>query len=254
MREEKNEHRKTVLITGAGRGIGKAIALKFAEAGYITVLNSRTESELKMVSDEINELGGISFYIAGDISKIDTVKQIFEEIQYISREYNNENVIDVLINNAGVAHIGLFQDMTAEEWENIISTNLTSVFNTCHEAIPYMLKAGSGKIINISSVWGICGASCEVAYSASKGGINALTRALGKELAPSNISVNAIACGAIDTVINSQLDEEERKQLEEEIPIGRMGKTKEVAELCLKLTELSTYLTGEVIKLDGAWI
>ena len=254
MKEEKNVYKKNVLITGAGRGIGRAVAIRFANAGYITVLNSRTASELEDVTDEIEKLGVPSFYIAGDISKMDTAKRIFEKMKDISVRFNTENVIDVLINNAGIAHIGLFQDMTPEEWERVISTNLTSVFNTCHEAIPYMLRAGEGKIINISSVWGICGASCEVAYSASKGGINALTRALAKELAPSNISVNAIACGAIDTVMNSQLDEEEREQLEEEIPYGRMGKPEEAAELCLKLAELPNYLTGEVMKLDGGWI
>lgn len=162
--------------------------------------------------------------------------------------------IDVLINNAGISHIGLLQDMSIDEWNNIISINLTSVFSCCKLAIPYMLRAGHGSIINISSVWGVAGASCEVAYSATKGGINAFTKALAKELAPSGINVNAIACGVMDTEMNSCFTDEEIKNIIEEIPAGRMGCPDEAAALALSLSEGSSYLTGQVIVLDGGYI
>ena len=137
--------------------------------------------------------------------------------------------MDILINNAGISHIGLFSDMTPEEWNRILSTNLTSIYNLCSQCIPDMVHKKSGSILNISSVWGNVGASCEVAYSATKGGNHALTRALAKELAPSGIQVNAIACGAIDTEMNGFLSEEDRQMLIDEIPAGRMGLPEEVA-------------------------
>ena len=161
--------------------------------------------------------------------------------------------LDVLVNNAGISYIGLFQDMTPDEWNHILNTNLT-FFNCCRLAVPMMVSRKSGRILNISSVWGVCGASCEVAYSATKGGINAMTRALAKELAPSSIQVNAIACGAIDTEMNQFLDEEERNALLEEIPAGRMGRAEEVGKLAYQLGSEDSYLTGQIIQLDGGWI
>ena len=163
------------------------------------------------------------------------------------------NGIDILINNAGIAHIGLLCDMTDDEWNRILQTNLSSVFYCSRAAIPHMVSQKSGKILNISSIWGSVGASCEAAYSATKSGVNGLTKALAKELAPSNIQVNAIACGAIDTVMNGQLDEEERRELEAEIPAGRFGTCEEVAELVYDLTAKHNYLTGQIIGLDGGW-
>ena len=144
--------------------------------------------------------------------------------------------------------------MKPEDWDLILRTNLTSVFNCCKLAIPMMLEKKQGKIINISSVWGVCGASCETAYSATKGGVNALTKALAKELAPSNIQVNAIACGAIDTEMNHFLDDEELIGLIEEIPAGRLGRAEEVADLAYHLGYKENYLTGQVIGLDGGWV
>ena len=161
--------------------------------------------------------------------------------------------LDVLINNAGISYIGLLQDMTSGDWDRILRTNLTSVFNCCKLAIPMMLSAGRGKIVNISSVWGNVGASCEVAYSATKGGINAFTKALAKELAPSNIQVNAVACGAIDTEMNQWLEEDDLIALVEEIPTGRLGRAEEVADLVYHLGYKNAYLTGQVIGLDGGW-
>jgi 3-oxoacyl-[acyl-carrier protein] reductase len=161
--------------------------------------------------------------------------------------------IDVLINNAGISYIGLLTDMTIDDWNRIVATNLSSVFSTCRCTVPSMVSAKSGCIINISSVWGNIGASCEVAYSACKGGINSFTKALGKELAPSNIRVNAIACGVIDTEMNHCFSREERDALVEEIPAGRMGTPEEVAALALTLTDSPAYLTGQVLTLDGGW-
>ena len=162
--------------------------------------------------------------------------------------------IDVLVNNAGIAHIGLLTDMQPEEWERLLSVNLTSVYLTCRHLVPSMVARGSGHILNISSVWGNTGASCEAAYSACKGGMNALTKALGKELAPSHIPVNAIACGLIDTAMNASLSKDELDALIQSIPAGRMGQPQEVARLALMLAQAPEYLTGQVITLDGGWI
>ena len=171
------------------------------------------------------------------------VLKLFERISHL----------DVLVNNAGIAHIGLLTDMTSAEWHQIMSVNLDSCFYTCRSAIPLMLKEHAGKIINVSSVWGVHGASTEVAYSASKGGMNAFTKALAKELAPSNIQVNAVACGVIDTEMNSCLSPEDLEILRGEIPADRLGQPKEVAELILQLAQSPSYLTGQIITIDGGW-
>ena len=160
----------------------------------------------------------------------------------------------MLVNNAGISYIGLLQDMSSEDWDRMLHVNLTSVFNCCKLAIPYMVRQKQGKIVNVSSVWGVVGASCETAYSATKGGINALTKALAKELAPSNIQVNAVACGAIDTEMNQWMEEDELISLVEDIPAGRLGSAEEVADLVYHLGYKNAYLTGQVIGLDGGWI
>lgn len=240
---------KTVLITGASRGIGRAIAETFAKEGYRLIINcSKSKSELLTLRDELNASSRTEVLASvGDVSDYQYISQLFEEANA------HFGGVDVLINNAGISHIGLLADMSIDEWNHIVSTNLTSVFSTCKHAIPHMVHQKSGKIINISSVWGTVGASCEVAYSACKGGMNSFTRALAKELAPSNIQVNAIACGVIDTQMNACFDEEERQALADEIPAGRFGTPKEVAALTLSLCTDNTYLTGQVITLDGGW-
>ena len=162
--------------------------------------------------------------------------------------------LDVLVNNAGISYINLLTDMTDEDWNRIIQTNLSSVFYCCRQAIPPMVSKRSGKIINISSMWGTSGASCEVAYSASKSGINGFTKALAKELAPSNVQVNAIACGVIDTSMNDQLTSEERKALEEEIPAGRYGTPKEIAQMVWNIVHAPEYMTGQIIGVDGGFL
>ena len=240
--------KKVVLVTGASRGIGKAIAIKFAKKGYHVVINcARREQELMQTKKEIENYQVSCLAFLGDIGDYSNCSKLFASIK---KQYGS---LDVLVNNAGISYIGLMQDMTPEDWERILNANLTSVFNCCKLAIPLMLENRQGKIINISSVWGNVGASCEAAYSATKGGINAMTKALAKELAPSNIQVNAVACGAIDTEMNQWLEDEVLIQLVEEIPTGRLGQAAEVADLVYHLGYKNAYLTGQIIGLDGGW-
>lgn len=237
--------KKTVLITGASRGIGKAIAKAYAASGYELYLVCHTNK--KKLEDLAlsfqSEYGTVSHIYVGDISSFAFVSSIFEKIQRL----------DVLINNAGISHIGLLSDLEIDTWHQVIDTNLSSVFYTSKLAIPLMLKNQQGKIINISSVWGESGASMEVAYSVSKGGINSLTKALSKELAPSNIQVNAIACGAIDTDMNRCFSKEDIDALIEEIPADRMGTPEEIGEIALFLATAPSYLTGQIITVSGGW-
>ncbi len=222
---------KTVLVTGSSRGIGKAIAIKYAKEGYSVIINcAHREDELLAAKKEIERYHVPCLSFLGDIGDYDVV------------------------NNAGISYIGLFTEMSSDDWHKVIDTNLTSAFNCCRLAVPNMISRKSGKIINISSVWGSVGASCEVAYSASKGGIHAFTKALAKELAPSNIQVNAIACGVIDTEMNGFLSDEDKDSLIDEIPSNRFGTSEEVGDLVYQLTHGNEYLTGQIITLDGGWI
>lgn len=241
--------KKTVLVTGASRGIGKAIAVKYAKKGYNVAVNCiHSEERLAQTRREIESYQTECLAFLGDMGNPADCQALFKKIR---KQFGG---VDVLVNNAGISYIGLLQDMTSDDWDRIVRTNLTSVFNCCRLAIPYMVEKKCGKIINISSVWGVAGASCEVAYSATKGGINAFTKALAKELAPSGIQVNAIACGAIDTEMNHFLNQEELIDLIDEIPAGRLGKAEEVADLAYHLGYKDSYLTGQVIGLDGGWI
>lgn len=242
--------RKTVLITGASRGIGRAAAILFAQNGYDLILNCcHSIDELRQLSEELKKEFQIQILLCcGDIGNFSFVSDMFRQIESFC------GGIDVLINNAGISYIGLLSDMSLNDWNHVLNTNLTSVFACCKYAIPYMVSKKQGKIINISSDWGVVGASCEAAYSASKGGLNAFTKALAKELAPSNIQVNAIACGVIDTSMNACFNEEERLELAEEIPAGRFGSPEEVAAFILQLATSPSYLTGQIIRFDGGWI
>lgn len=235
----------TALITGASRGIGLAIAEAFAESGYDLVLTcSKSFDDLQgnatrlMQKYEINALP-----VQADMGNFSEVEKLFAQIPSL----------DVLVNNAGISHIGLLSDMNVEEWCRVMSVNLDALFYTCKLATPLMLQQHAGRIINISSVWGNVGASMEVAYSASKGGVNAFTKALAKELAPSNIQVNAIACGVIDTPMNACFSEEELAALREEIPADRIGNPEEVAKLVLQTAQAPSYMTGQIITIDGGW-
>lgn len=244
--------KRTVLITGASRGIGRAIARRFAEGGDRLILVCRNNlGLLEELREECLALWDTqAFLFAGDLARKETVDDLFAQIAAAPCDWTP----DVVINCAGISRIGLIQDMSFEEWREITDTNLTAAFSLIKAAIPGMLAKGGGKILNISSVWGCVGASCEAAYSATKGGVNALTMALGKELAPSNIQVNAIACGCIDTEMNAFLSDEDRAALLDEIPAGRMGTPEEVAHLAWQLTDGNAYLTSQVIRLDGGWI
>lgn len=241
---------KTVLVTGSSRGIGKAIAIKYAQEGFNVVINcSSSINELLETKNIIEGYGVSCLPILADVSKSEYVKNMFEEIKVV---FGN---VDIVVNNAGISVIELFTDTTEDQWDNIINTNLKSLYNVCKEAVPYMIKKQCGNIVNITSMWGITGSSCEVAYSASKGGVNAFTKALAKELAPSHIRVNAIACGLIDTNMNSCLEKEDLDIIIEEIPANRIGKPSEVANLCYYLSsDQSSYLTGQIITLDGGLI
>lgn len=237
--------RKIALITGASRGIGAAIARIFAENGYHLVLTCDKSMEaLEKLAEQLMSDFQISCTtLQADMSCEEDVTQIFAEIKHL----------DVLVNNAGISYVGLLSDMTSAEWHRVMSVNLDSCFYTARAAIPLMLQEHAGHIINISSVWGNAGASMEVAYSASKGGMNAFTKALAKELAPSGIQVNAIACGVIDTAMNACFTEEDINQLKNEIPSDRLGRPEEVAQLVLQLAQGPAYLTGQVITIDGGW-
>lgn len=239
---------KTVIVTGSSRGIGKAIAVKYAKKGCRVAINCRTsEAELDKVRAELETYKVPVFSMVGDVSDYEFARDFVREVK------KNLGRIDILVNNAGISYMGLFSEMTPEDWNRVIATNLTSVFNLSSLVIPDMVSMKDGKILNISSVWGNVGASCEAAYSASKGGVNALTKALAKELAPSNIQVNAVACGAIDTEMNKFLTDDELISLIHEIPAGRLGKAEEVADLVYNLTRKNDYLTGQIITLDGGF-
>lgn len=237
---------KTAFITGASRGIGKAIAETFAASGYnLYITCYKSENEIISFAASLEEKYNIACTtLIGDISDSKTVDQFFADI----------TDLDVLVNNAGISYIGLLSDMSDDQWDKIISTNLSSAFYCSRNAIPLMLSKKSGKILNISSVWGERGASMEVAYSTTKGGINSFTKSLAKELAPSNIQVNAIACGLIDTDMNAHFSKEDMDSIIEEIPADRIGKTEEVAHLALQICTGNNYLTGQIIGLDGGWI
>lgn len=240
---------KNVLITGASHGIGKAAAVRFAKEGcrlFLNCMNSKEElSELRSEL-QIKYSVDCILYI-GDISSSDCVNEMFADIE---KRFGG---VDILINNAGISHIGLLSDMSDEEWNHLMSINLNSVFYCCRAAIPYMVSKKSGRIVNVSSVWGNIGASMECAYSASKGAVNSFTKALAKELAPSNIQVNAAAFGTIDTRMNSCFSTEERQAIEDEIPMGRYGTVKEAADMIYELAFSPAYLTGQIITMDGGW-
>ena len=249
MSRKSSTGQKTAVITGASRGIGRAVALALAEQGYCLGLCCRKDiRKLREVESRALDAGAPKVLVRqADMSVYEEGTEFAEAVL---REFGHA---DVLVNNAGMSIVGLFQDLTPQDWRKITDTNIGSVYTMCHALLPSMIHRKAGRIINISSVWGSVGGSCEVAYSATKGAVNALTRALGKELAPSGIAVNAIACGAIDTQMNAVFGKEALDGLAQEIPAGRMGRPEEVADTVLALLEAPLYLTGQVITLDGGW-
>lgn len=241
---------KNVLITGATGGIGSAIAAAFAKNGYNVALhtNSKPHEAQKNADSLSNEYCVKTFAVKADISKENEVKAMFETLE------KNFGKIDVLVNNAGISFVSMLCDTSVDDWDRVMDINLKGAFLCSKCAIDNMVHNKWGRIINVSSVWGNEGASCEVAYSASKAGLVGFTKALARELAPSGITVNAVSPGLIDTKMNSHLSEDDIKELCDEIPVGRMGNPEEVANAVLFLaSEGASYITAQNITVDGGW-
>ena len=233
-----------VLVTGASRGIGREIAKNLAQKGYKVIANYNKSEEQAQNLQRENQ--NIEIYKA-DVSKREEVKQM---VEYILNKYGR---IDVLVNNAGISENKLFTDVTDEDWKKIINTNLYSAFCVTQEVLPNMIHNKSGCIINISSIWGMVGASCETVYSIAKAGIDAMTKSLAKELGPSNIRVNSIAPGIIDTDMNKNLTQEDIQNIENEIPLQRIGKTIDISK-CVEWLIHDQYTTGQIISINGGWV
>ena len=238
---------KVIIVTGSSKGIGKEISKELAKKGNTIIANyNKSEKEIKELQQELEKQNiKIDIYKA-DISKREEAANL---VKYTIQKYGK---IDVLINNAGISQIKEFTQITDEDWNNMINTNLNSVFYMSQEACHNMIHNKKGCIINISSIWGITGASCEVHYSVSKAGVDALTKALAKELGPSNIRVNSIAPGIINTEMNAHLSEEEKQNIEEEIPLEKIGKAIDI-ERCVEWLIKDEYTTGQVISINGGW-
>lgn len=239
---------KTVIVTGGSRGIGAAIVKLLAKNGYQVVLNYNHSKELAEKIKEELSLENINIEIfKADVSKREEVKKL---IKFTLDKYKN---IGVLINNAGIDQIKPFIDITDEDWNTMMQVNLNSVFYCTQEALPNMIHNKKGCIINISSIWGLTGGSCEVHYSVTKAGIDGMTKALAKELGPSNIRVNSIAPGAIMTDMNKDCTEEEIEEINEQIPLGKFGMPEDIAKCVYWLIE-DSYTTGQVISPNGGWV
>lgn len=240
----------TALITGSARGIGAATAALFADMGYNVVINYNTsKSEALSLCEEIKARGGNAVAIQADVSKISDAQRLFDEAKKAF------GTVDVLVNNAGVAQQKLFTDITQADYDRMFDCNVRSVFNCCQCALPDMIHNKYGRIINISSMWGVVGASCEVHYSASKAAVIGMTKALAREVAPSGITVNCIAPGVIDTPMNKGFDEETIAALREETPVGRLGSPEDVARAIVFLADKkSSFITGQTLGIDGGFI
>ena len=240
---------KVAIITGASRGIGRAIAIELGKEGASVVINySKDEEGANETLEVLRELGVVAYAIKRDVSSFEGAEEI------INKTLEHFGKVDIVVNNAARSTLGLFMDATREDIEGLISTNLLGAMYLTKLAIPHMLGKG-GAVLNISSMWGEVGASCEVLYSTSKGGLNLFTKALAKEMAPSNVRVNAIAQGVIDTKMNSFLSQEEREELENEIPVGRFGLPEEIGKTAVFLcSDDSSYITGQILRVDGGYI
>ncbi|MBQ9519262.1 MAG: 3-oxoacyl-ACP reductase FabG [Firmicutes bacterium] len=239
---------KTVFITGGTGGIGFACAEEFAKNGY-NVAFGYNSSDPEVLIQRLKSLGVKYGAYRGDLSDYGTAADIFARIQ------SDMGDIDCLVNNAGISYIGLFNTMTPDMWQKILNADLGTVINCSHLALRGMLKRHSGSIVNISSMWGETGASCEVIYSAAKGGVDSFTRALAKECAPNGVRVNAVAPGVINTKMNGHLTEEEMNTLIEEIPMMRIGTPAETAKAVYFLAgDDASYITGEILRVNGGMI
>lgn len=241
---------KTVLVTGASRGIGKATAQLFAANGYRVAVNyNQSQYEACALVEDLLAQNQTAFAVCADVSD---PRQVCDMVEQVMEQFGS---IDVLINNAGIAQQKLFTDLTEDDWDHMFDVNVKGLFHCCQAALPRMITAKQGKIINISSIWGIAGASCEVHYSAAKAAVIGFTKALAKEVGPSNIQVNCIAPGAIQTDMNAHLREDELQEIISQIPLQRMGRPQEIAETCLFLaSDRADYITGQVISPNGGWV
>lgn len=241
---------KVAIVTGSSRGIGRGVAIELAKEGANIVINySKDEEGANKVLKELKEIGITAIAIKKDISSYEACKELIDEtIKYFGR-------IDILVNNAGISKIGLFLDSSKDEIDNLLDINLKGPMYLTKHALPHLINSGNGNIINISSMWGNVGASCEVLYSTSKGGINLFTKSLAKEMAGANIRVNAIAPGVINTEMNEFLSDDEKMNLIEEIPVGRFGESYEIGKMVAFIcSDKCTYLTGQIITVDGGMI
>ena len=239
---------KVAVVTGGSRGIGKAIVEALARKNVKVIANyNQSEEKAKKLKEELEKENIEIDIFKADVSKREEVKKM---IDYTIKKYGK---IDILINNAGIDQEKMFQDITDEDWNNVMKVNLYSVFCTTQEVISYMINQKNGCIINISSIYGINGGSCAVAYSATKAGIDGMTKALAKELGPSNIRVNSIAPGYIDTDMNEKYSEEEREQIKEETPLEKIGKPEDIAK-CIEWLIEDNFTTGQVISINGGWV
>lgn len=238
---------KVVIVTGASRGIGREIARQLARNNMKVIANyNQSEKEAKELKEELEKENIMIDIVKADITRREEAKKL---VQFALQKYNK---IDILINNAGISEYKLFTDETDEDWKLIMDTNLYSAFVMSQEVIPNMIHNKVGCIINISSIWGVTGASLEVLYSTSKAGLNGMTKALAKELGPSNIRVNAIAPGIIQTSMNNKFSKEELEEIKEEIPLEKIGKTEDIAK-CVKWLIEDNYTTGQIISINGGW-
>ena len=241
---------RNVLITGSSRGIGAETARIFAKNGDRVFINyNKSENAARSLQNELSDCGYDTVLVKADISSSKEVNEMFENI---CREYGG---IDVLVNNAGISQIKLFTDITDEDWNTMLSVNLSGVFYCCRAALPYMIKKHHGRIINISSMWGQVGGSCEVHYSAAKAGVIGLTKALAMEEGLSGITVNCIATGVIATEMNSHLSEQDISVLKDETPTGTVGTPSDVANAVFFLaSETSSFITGQTLGVNGGFV
>ena len=239
--------KRVIIITGASKGIGREVAKQLAINGNTVIANyNKSEKEIKELQKELEKQNIKIDIFKADVSNREETKKI---VDYTLKKYGK---IDVLINNAGISQIKEFTQITDEDWNNMINVNLNSVFYMTQEVIPNMIHNKKGCIINMSSIWGQIGASCESHYSVSKAGIDAMTKSLAKELGPSNIRVNSIAPGIIDTEMNKHLSLEELEYIKEEIPLQRIGKVNDI-EKCVEWLIEDDYITGQIISINGGW-
>lgn len=241
---------KTVLISGGATGIGKACAYEFSKLKYnIAIIYNTSKNEANSLKNEIINSGCDCECFECNLTDFNAVENT------VSTVIKRFGRIDILVNNAGISEQKLFTDITKADWDKMINTNLNSVFNLTHAVVPNMLSRHKGRIINISSMWGEVGASCEVHYSAAKAAVNGFTKALAKELAPSGILVNALSPGVIDTKMNDHLSDEDKRNLAEEIPLGRFGTPEEIAKAVVFLASSgASYITGQILGVNGGLI